>query len=232
VHQSALDLQALQIVLHDVGIIPPITNSEWVASILLVPKKTGTTLEEIQNDAYENARPKKTGTTLEEIRNDAYENARIYKEKTKNLQDWIITRKEFHVGDKVLLYHSRLKLFPWKLRSRWIGPFVVSNVFPYDAVEITSLETNKVIKVNGHRLKPFYESWTAKLTASVELAEPIYDEWACSMLSQWHKTKALTGRQPSIKKKFRFVFFFPYLFFSYFTLSLSFSYIPFLLFQH
>jgi hypothetical protein len=87
VHQSALDLQALQIVLHDVGIIPPITNSEWVASILLVPKKTGTTLEEIQNDAYENARPKKTGTTLEEIRNDAYENARIYKEKTKNLQD-------------------------------------------------------------------------------------------------------------------------------------------------
>jgi hypothetical protein len=25
------------------------------------------------------------------------------------------------------------------LRSRWIGPFVVSNVFPYGAVEITSL---------------------------------------------------------------------------------------------
>jgi hypothetical protein len=69
----------------------------------------------------------------------------------------MITRKEFNVGDKVLLYHSRLKLFPGKLRSRWIGPFVVSNVFPYGAVEITSLETNKVLKVNGHRLKPFYE---------------------------------------------------------------------------
>jgi hypothetical protein len=69
-----------------------------------------------------------------------------------------------------------LKLFPGKLRSYWIGPFVVSNVFPYGAVEITSLETNKVLKVNGNRLKPFYESWTAELTASVELAEPIYEE--------------------------------------------------------
>jgi len=69
-----------------------------------------------------------------------------------------------------------LKLFPGKLRSRWIGPFIVSNVFSYGAVEIASLETNKVLKVNGHRLKPFYEGWTTKLTASVELVEPIYEE--------------------------------------------------------
>jgi len=59
----------------------------------------------------------------------------------------MITRKEFHVGDKVLLYHSHLKLFPGKLFSHWIGTFVVSNIFPYGAVEITSLETNKVLKV-------------------------------------------------------------------------------------
>jgi hypothetical protein len=82
----------------------------------------------------------------------------------------MITRKEFHVGDKVLLYHSHLKLFPGKLCSHWIGTFVVSNIFSYGAVEITSLETNKVLKVNGHRLKPFYEGWTAKLTSSVKLA--------------------------------------------------------------
>jgi hypothetical protein len=73
----------------------------------------------------------------------------------------MLIRKEFHVGDKVFLYHSRLKLFPGKLRSCWIGPFVVSNIFPYGAVEITSLETNKVLKVNGHCLKPFNEGWTA-----------------------------------------------------------------------
>ena len=112
---------------------------------------------------------------LDEIRNDAYENARIYKEKTKNLHDRMLTRKEFHVGEKVL-YHSHLKFFSGKLCSRWIGPFVVSNVFPYGAVEITILETNKVLKVNGHRLKPFYKGWTSELTASVGLAEPIYEE--------------------------------------------------------
>ena len=48
--------------------------------------------------------------------------------------------------------------------------------FSYGAVEITSLETNKVLKVNGHRLKPFYEGWTVELTASAELAKPIYEE--------------------------------------------------------
>jgi hypothetical protein len=87
----------------------------------------------------------------------------------------MITRKEFHVGDKVLVYNLYLKLFLGKLRSRWIGPFVVSNVFSYGAFEITSLETNKVLKVNGHRLKTFYNDWTTELTTSIELAEPIYE---------------------------------------------------------
>jgi len=69
-----------------------------------------------------------------------------------------------------------LEYFPEKLRSHWIGSFVVYNVFSYGAVEITSLETNKVLKVNGHRLKPFYEGRIAELTVSMGLAEPIYEE--------------------------------------------------------
>ena len=73
---------------------------------------------------------------LEEIRNDACESARIYKEKTKIFHDKMISRKKFKVGKKVLLYHSRLRLFLGKLHSRWIGPFVVTNVFPYGVVEI------------------------------------------------------------------------------------------------
>jgi hypothetical protein len=85
--------------------------------------------------------PKRIEITLEEIQNDAYENARIYKEKTKSFHDRMITKKKLNVGDKVLLYHSHLKLFPGKLCSHWIGPFVFSNVFPYSAVEITGLET-------------------------------------------------------------------------------------------
>jgi hypothetical protein len=57
---------------------------------------------------------------LEKIQNDAYKNVRIYKEKTKSLHDQMITRKVFHVRDKVLLYHSRLELFHGKLCSQSI----------------------------------------------------------------------------------------------------------------
>ncbi|KAL0303452.1 UNVERIFIED_CONTAM: hypothetical protein Sradi_6213300 [Sesamum radiatum] len=54
---------------------------------------------------------------LEEIRNDAYENSRIYKEKTKIFHDNAISRKVFVVGQKVLLFHSKLKLFSVEIKS-------------------------------------------------------------------------------------------------------------------
>ena len=39
----------------------------------------------------------------------------------------------------MLLFHSRLKLFLGKLRSHWVGPFVVTKVFPHGAIEIKSI---------------------------------------------------------------------------------------------
>ncbi|KAJ9170374.1 hypothetical protein P3X46_018486 [Hevea brasiliensis] len=113
---------------------------------------------------------------LEEIRLEAYENSKIYKEKTKAFHDKLILRKQFVVGQKVLLYNSRLKLMPGKLRSRWIGPFVVTNVFPYSAVEIQSLGTNKVFKANGHRLKAFYEGFQEHTMEELKLSNPIYED--------------------------------------------------------
>ncbi|XP_024190608.1 uncharacterized protein LOC112194626 [Rosa chinensis] len=94
---------------------------------------------------------------LEELRNDAYESSRIYKEKTKAYHDKMLCGKAFVVGQKVLLFHSRLKLFPGKLKSRWIRPFVVTHVFPHGAIQIRSEATGNEFKVNGHRLKPYYE---------------------------------------------------------------------------
>ena len=84
---------------------------------------------------------------LEEIRNDAYESSRIYKEKTKTFHDKQILRKNFKVGQKVLLFHSHLKLFPSKLSSRWVGHFVVINGFSHGTVEIRSLKTGKDSKL-------------------------------------------------------------------------------------
>ncbi|CAL2239445.1 unnamed protein product [Prunus armeniaca] len=94
---------------------------------------------------------------LEEIRHESYENARLYKERTKSYHDRNIQRKEFTKGMSVLLFNSRLRLFPGKLKSRWLGPFTVVNVSPYGAVEIQNPKDGSTFKVNGQRLKPFYE---------------------------------------------------------------------------
>lgn len=74
-----------------------------------------------------------------------------------------------------MLYNSQLKLFPGKLRSRWVGPFVITNVFPHGAVEIQSPSTSKTFKVNGHRLKAFYEGHHVENIEMVELDDPIYE---------------------------------------------------------
>ena len=67
---------------------------------------------------------------LEEIWRHAYENSRISKERMMVFHEKQILMKSFEPSQKVLLYNSRLHLFPKKLRSRWIGPFIVKNVFP------------------------------------------------------------------------------------------------------
>ncbi|XP_030478316.1 uncharacterized protein LOC115695390 [Cannabis sativa] len=89
---------------------------------------------------------------LEEFRNEAYENTKIYKERTKKWHDRSLVRKEFQPGQEVLLFNSRLKLFPSKLKSRWSGPFIVVKVFPYGAVELKG-ESPETFKVKGQRLK-------------------------------------------------------------------------------
>ena len=91
---------------------------------------------------------------LEELRNEAYDNARIYKEKTKKWHDQKILRREFKAVEQVLLYNSRLKLFPRKLKSRWSGPYIVVASTPFGAVTLKT-ESRSEFKVNGQRLKHY-----------------------------------------------------------------------------
>ncbi|KAH9723227.1 Integrase catalytic domain-containing protein [Citrus sinensis] len=113
---------------------------------------------------------------LEEIRNESDESSRFYKEKTKTFHDKMILKNEFSVGQKVLLFHSKLKLFPGKLRSHWVGPFIVTNVFPHGAIEIRSPTSGKVFKVNGHHLKLFYEGFLVNIVEEVALESLIYGD--------------------------------------------------------
>ncbi|GJV64843.1 putative reverse transcriptase domain-containing protein [Tanacetum coccineum] len=68
---------------------------------------------------------------LAELRDGAYENTRIYKERTKKWHDSRLRGdKDFKIGDQVLLYNSRLKMYPGKLKSKWSGPNIVKTVRP------------------------------------------------------------------------------------------------------
>jgi hypothetical protein len=94
---------------------------------------------------------------LEEWREKAYHSARIYKERTKRWHDKRIKKKEIKLGDKVLLFNSRIKLFgPGKLRSKWERPYLVVDAASHGAITIQD-EEGKTFKVNGHRLKVFLE---------------------------------------------------------------------------
>ncbi|KAM1348897.1 hypothetical protein ACFX10_003102 [Malus domestica] len=86
---------------------------------------------------------------LEEIRNETYENERIYKEKTKAFHDKMIQGKTFSIGQKVLLFNSSLRLFP---------------------VQVKSLRIGDEFKVNGHRLKLYYESDVGQIVKEISLS--------------------------------------------------------------
>lgn len=100
---------------------------------------------------------------LEELRMDSYDSARIYKEKTKKWHNRHILRKEFKLGDMVLIYDSRFHLFPGKFKSRWFGPCSVTKVLANGAFEVKS-PSGGIFSVNGQRMKHYV------------MGEPIYDE--------------------------------------------------------
>ncbi|GJZ80050.1 hypothetical protein Tco_0644887 [Tanacetum coccineum] len=99
---------------------------------------------------------------LDELRDQAYENSLIYKEKTKKLHDSKIKNRIFNVGDQVLLFNSRLKIFSGKLKSRWSGPFTITEVYPYGTAKLSHADGSN-FKVNCHRLKHYYGGDTPPL---------------------------------------------------------------------
>ncbi|KAM1241297.1 hypothetical protein ACFX2J_046509 [Malus domestica] len=60
----------------------------------------------------------------------------------------MIRSKTFSIGQKVLLFNSRLRLF---------------------LVQIQSLKTQQEFKVNGHRLKPYFTTFEEKTVEEVAL---------------------------------------------------------------
>nr|GEW74570.1 reverse transcriptase domain-containing protein [Tanacetum cinerariifolium] len=76
-------------------------------------------------------------------------------EKTKIIHDSKINDRIFNVGDRVLLFNSRLEIFLSKLKTHWSGPFTITHVFPYGTVELSQTDWPN-FKVNGYRLKHYF----------------------------------------------------------------------------
>nr|GEU80565.1 reverse transcriptase domain-containing protein [Tanacetum cinerariifolium] len=92
---------------------------------------------------------------LSELRDQAYEIYVIYKERTKKIHNSKIKNRIFNVGDQVLLFNSRLKIFSGKLKTRWSGPFTITRVFLYGTIKL-SQPNGSNFKVNGHRVKYYF----------------------------------------------------------------------------
>ncbi|CAM8999789.1 unnamed protein product [Rhodiola kirilowii] len=93
---------------------------------------------------------------LEELRLEAYEEQTDYKARTKLYHDKFILRRSFEEGQQVLLFSSRLKLMPGKLRSRWTGPYTVTKVYNHGMLELESMNDGNRFTVNGQRAKHYH----------------------------------------------------------------------------
>ena len=84
---------------------------------------------------------------LEEMRLNAYESSKIYKEKMMVYHDQKLIQKTFKPNQQVLLYNSRLRLFPGKLKSKWSRPFIIKEVRPYGVVELLDHASSELERI-------------------------------------------------------------------------------------
>ncbi|CAM8908248.1 unnamed protein product [Rhodiola kirilowii] len=108
---------------------------------------------------------------LEELRLEAYEGQSDYKARTKLYHDKFILQRDFEVGQRVLLFSSRLRLMPGKLRSKWTGPFTIARVFNHGALELENPRDGSRFMVNGQRVKHYHDEIIAP-PQEFDLAEP------------------------------------------------------------
>ena len=64
-------------------------------------------------------------------------------------------KREFMVGDLVLVDSSGSPCLPSKIKSKWIGPYLITRLFPHGAVELEIKEGVR-FKVNRERIKPYF----------------------------------------------------------------------------
>src|SRR3989337_4398141 len=77
------------------------------------------------------------------------------KKKVKRWHDKRIQKREFKVGEYVLLYNSRFRFLAGKLLSKWEGPYVIEEVYRFGAIKINNAKGTNTKVVNGQRIKHY-----------------------------------------------------------------------------
>ncbi|KAG7567991.1 Retrotransposon gag domain [Arabidopsis thaliana x Arabidopsis arenosa] len=101
------------------------------------------------------------------------------------LQEFDMEIVDFKAGDQVLLFNSRLRLFPGKLKSRWSGPFTIKEVLPFGAVSLFAKDGLE-FKVNGFNLLESRKWKRVRLDVPYSTTSR-----ACPLVSLQTKTEAL-----------------------------------------
>ncbi|RDX69536.1 hypothetical protein CR513_51340, partial [Mucuna pruriens] len=111
---------------------------------------------------------------IKELRLEAYDNSYIYKQRFKQFHDHQILRKGFHVGQKVLLFKSRLRLIAGKFCSKSDNPFIITKFYSYGAIELQDELTRSTFQANRQQLKIFHEGPTTTVgeLERISLANP------------------------------------------------------------
>lgn len=78
--------------------------------------------------------------SLDEFQLKEFESSTIYKEKMKRWRHLRILKREFAVGDLIILYNSRMWMFLKKLKSKWSEPFMITEVLANGVIEVENLK--------------------------------------------------------------------------------------------
>ena len=132
-------------------------------------------MKKLKMDWNEAAKQRLNGLNeLDEFHLKAYESWALYKEKMKKNHHQNIEKHDFFVWDLVILFNCRLRLFLGKLKSKWIAPYLITQLFPHGAVELENKECVR-FKVNRQRIK-FYTGY-AETANEVMEAYNLYEVW-------------------------------------------------------
>ena len=113
---------------------------------------------------------------LDENQLAAVDQTLLIQQQRSNWHNQFIKKKVLCEGDWALLYNSRFKRdFKGKLRTRWLGPYLVDRVFDKGTVcLVTIVENHAPLFANGHRLRLYHKPISKESFISQIATDPEY----------------------------------------------------------